>query len=155
VPTWHESSPELPFVFAGSAAAAAAGVALVAVPGAQVSPAQRLAVIGAALDLAASRRLESRLDLVGTPLREGRSGRMLKAARALTAAGAVAAAVLGRRSRVGAAAAGVALIAGSALTRFGIFEAGVVSAEDPQYVVRPQRERLAARPSRTGPGEPS
>jgi hypothetical protein len=31
------------------------------------------------------------------------------------------------------------------MTRFGIFEAGLVSAKDPKYVVVPQRERMAAR----------
>ena len=37
------------------------------------------------------------------------------------------------------------LAAGSALTRFGVFEAGLQSARDPKYTVVPQRERLAAR----------
>jgi hypothetical protein len=36
------------------------------------------------------------------------------------------------------------LMVSSASTRFGIFEAGVPSAEDPRYPVRPQRERLRA-----------
>ncbi len=40
---------------------------------------------------------------------------------------------------------GAALVASSALTRFGIFEAGRASARDPKYTVRPQRERLAAK----------
>jgi len=35
--------------------------------------------------------------------------------------------------------------AGSLLTRFGVFEAGLASARDPKYTVVPQRERLAAR----------
>ena len=39
---------------------------------------------------------------------------------------------------------GVALLAGSALQRFGVFEAGVASTQDPKYVVVPQRERLNA-----------
>ena len=37
---------------------------------------------------------------------------------------------------------GAALMAGSACTRFGIFEAGQESARDPKYTVVPQRERL-------------
>jgi hypothetical protein len=57
----------------------------------------------------------------------------------------VAGAVLGRRRRVVAAAAGTALMAASALTRFGIFEAGKASARDPKYTVGPQRERLQSR----------
>jgi hypothetical protein len=39
----------------------------------------------------------------------------------------------------------VAALAGSACTRFGIFHAGVASAEDPKYTVQPQRERLSGR----------
>jgi hypothetical protein len=39
---------------------------------------------------------------------------------------------------------GTALLAGSAFTRFGIFEAGQQSARDPKYTVVPQRERLDA-----------
>jgi hypothetical protein len=46
------------------------------------------------------------------------------------------------RSRVLAPLAGIALMAASALTRFGIFEAGRASARDPKYTVGPQRERL-------------
>jgi hypothetical protein len=34
------------------------------------------------------------------------------------------------------------LLAGSALARFAIFEAGQASARDPKYTVVPQRERL-------------
>lgn len=37
------------------------------------------------------------------------------------------------------------LLAGSALTRFAIFQVGLNSAEDLRYIVVPQRERLAAR----------
>ena len=42
-------------------------------------------------------------------------------------------------------ASGAALLAGSACTRFGVFEAGQESAKDPKYTVVPQRERMAAR----------
>jgi hypothetical protein len=151
VPTWHEAYPELPFVFVGSAAAASGGLAMVLVPLEETAPAVRMAVAGALVDLAASRRMESRLGLVGEPLHTGHSGRLLRAAKALTVGGAVVAATAGRRSRWSAVAAGAALVAGSALTRFGIFEAGVVSTEDPKYVVQPQRERVRARERREGP----
>ncbi|MER6907153.1 polysulfide reductase, partial [Streptomyces flaveolus] len=46
------------------------------------------------------------------------------------------------RRRAPAALAGAALLAGSAALRFGVFHAGVASAEDPRYTVVPQRERL-------------
>ena len=39
------------------------------------------------------------------------------------------------------------LAAGSLLTRFGVFDAGMASAKDPKYTVVPQKERIAARES--------
>jgi hypothetical protein len=45
---------------------------------------------------------------------------------------------------------GVLLAAGSLLTRFGVFEAGMASAKDPKYTVVPQRERMAARAAQNG-----
>lgn len=144
-PTWHESHRELPFVFVGSASAAAAGLALVTSPTSQTGPARRMAVAGAAVELVAMERLERTLgETLAEPLKAGRAGRLLKASRALTLAGAAAAALLGG-NRVGAAASGLALMAGSACTRFGIFEAGQESAKDPRYTVAPQRARLEER----------
>ncbi len=145
VPAWHEAYPELPFVFAGSALAAGAGAALLASPVAQCAPVRRAVVLGAAAELAASHRIETRLELVGEPYREpGRARTMLQAGRALTGVG-VAAALLGRRSRALSIVSGVSLLSASFLTRFGIFEAGLASARDPKYTVIPQRERVAAR----------
>ena len=62
----------------------------------------------------------------------------------LTIAGLAGTVLLAGRSRAGAAASGLALLAGSACQRFRVFEAGVVSTKDPKYVVVPQRERLTA-----------
>jgi hypothetical protein len=56
-------------------------------------------------------------------------------------AGALGAATVARRHRVAAALTGAALLTGSALTRFGIFAAGMASARDPKYTVEPQRAR--------------
>ena len=49
---------------------------------------------------------------------------------------------LAGRSRTVAVLSGAALLAGSACTRFGVFEAGQESAKDPKYTVVPQRERV-------------
>ena len=147
-PTWRESYRELPFVFVASANCAAAGLALVATPTAQNGPARRLAVVSAAVELGAGELMERRMHpLVAEPLRQGRPGGMLRAAKALTLGGGVGATVLGR-SRLGAALSGAALLAGSVLTRFGIFGAGIHSAKDPRYTVQPQKERLAQRRAR-------
>lgn len=142
VPSWHEAYPELPVVFAGSALASGAGVGLLAAPLGQAGPARRLAVAGAALELYGSHRVETRLGLLSEPYRVGRAGGLLRAGRALTAAG-VAGAVLGGRNRTVAALSGAALLAASVATRFGIFYGGIASAKDPKYTVVPQRERLA------------
>lgn len=145
VPSWHEAYPYLPFVFAGSALASASGVSLLAAPVAETGPARRLAVAGAALELAGARRLETGLGLVGDPYRQGRAGRLLRAGRVLTALG-VAGAVLCGQRRIGSILAGTALVVAGVATRFGIYHAGVVSARDPRYTVRPQQDRLGSAP---------
>jgi hypothetical protein len=66
------------------------------------------------------------------------------AAKRLTAAG-LGLSVLGLRSRTARRLAGASFVAGSAVTRFGVFEAGLASARDPKYTVVPQRERLQQR----------
>ena len=146
MPSWHAAHQELPVVFAGSALASGAGVGLVAAataPGgmAEAEPARRMAVAGAALELYGAHRAETRHGLLSEPYATGRAGRLLRIGRALTAGG-VLGALLGRRSRVITAASGVALLAASLATRFGIYEAGVASAADPKYTVEPQRARL-------------
>jgi hypothetical protein len=40
---------------------------------------------------------------------------------------------------------GAAMLTASVATRFGIFEAGQASANDPKYTVVPQRERVDSR----------
>ena len=68
----------------------------------------------------------------------------MRGPKACTAAGAGLTVVAGR-TRLGAVASGTLLAAGSLLTRFGVFDAGMASARDPKYTVVPQRERMAAR----------
>lgn len=143
VPAWHEAYRELPFVFAGSGAAAAAGLAVAATPSEQGGPARRLMVAGAALELGGMEAVRRRLGMLYEPYEQGRPGTLLKAARICTLAG-VAASTLGRRSRLLSAIGGTATAAGSLLTRFGVFQAGMASARDPKYTVVPQRERLEA-----------
>ncbi|MEE1942041.1 NrfD/PsrC family molybdoenzyme membrane anchor subunit [Streptomyces sp. TRM 70361] len=145
VPTWHEGYRQLPFAFAGSATAAAGGLGMLAAPVAQAGPARRAAALGAALELGATEVMERRMGLAAEPLRQGRAGLLMRASKVLTAAGAAAGLLAGRRSRTAAALSGAALLAGSAALRFGFFHAGVASAEDPKYTVVPQRERLRER----------
>ncbi|MFW5468763.1 NrfD/PsrC family molybdoenzyme membrane anchor subunit [Knoellia sp. CPCC 206435] len=145
-PVWHESRSHLPFVFVGSAAMASGGMQLILSPVSQSAPARRLALMGVASDLVAMHRLEARLDALGIaePTTSGEGGRKLRMARALTIAGGVGA-LFGGRSRLVAVAAGSALAAASALTRFGMVEAGLESARDPKYTVDLQKARLEER----------
>jgi formate-dependent nitrite reductase membrane component NrfD len=150
VPAWHAGYREMPYVFAGSAASAAGGLGLLAIHPRDAEPARNLAVFGAAVELVAKRQLIRRLARADQPERlslaepyeAGTTGAVLRLAEFLTAA-ALAGAVLGRRSRAVSAVAGASLVAASAMTRFGIFEAGMASARDPKYTVVPQRRRPA------------
>ncbi|MBR7825570.1 polysulfide reductase NrfD [Actinospica sp. MGRD01-02] len=150
-PAWHDAHRHLPFVFAASATCAASGMALVASPVHEAGPARRAAVAACAADLAATEMMTKQLGLVGETYEQGKAGRLMHTARILTTAGALGAALLGGRSRTAAVLGGAALLAGSALTRFGVFEAGVASARDPKYTVVPQRSRMASRSEETDP----
>lgn len=144
VPAWHEGFREMPFLFAGSASSAAGGLAMISTPVDEAGPARRLAVMGAAIELAASERVQRRLGMLAEPYQQGRPGVFMRTARALTIAG-VAGSVLGGRSRAVSVAAGCCYTAGSIFTRFGVFQAGLASAKDPKFVVVPQRERMRER----------
>ncbi|SEH48261.1 Formate-dependent nitrite reductase, membrane component NrfD [Mycolicibacterium rutilum] len=151
VPAWKEAHPYLPFVFTGSAAASGAGLGMLLAPYGETGPARRMAVLGAGMEVAASRTMERRLGIEGEAYTTGRPHRLRQLSEALTVGGALGAVV--GRNRAVLAASGAALLAGSALQRFAVFEAGVASTKDPKYVVVPQRERLeSSRPRETSRG---
>jgi formate-dependent nitrite reductase membrane component NrfD len=141
VPAWHEAHRELPYLFVSSAATAAGGLGLVLVRSEQAGPARNLAVIGASAELVVKSRMIRRLGPAAEPYQSGRAGHLMDAAEILTIGGLFVAA-LGGRKRAAAALAGAALVASSALTRFGVFHAGQASAHDPRYTVVPQRDRI-------------
>jgi hypothetical protein len=144
VPAWHDARREMPFVFTSSAAAAASGVGLIAASDAGAAPVRRLAAGAVLSELAAEQLMERRLPpVVANAYHEGKAGRLLRRSRVLSVAGA-AAVSLGGRHRAVRMAAGGALLASSALTRFGIFHAGMASAQDPAATVQPQRARASA-----------
>lgn len=142
IPAWNEARRELPFAFAGSAAAAAGGIAAIVTPPEHAGPARRLAVGGAAVELLATRAMEARLGDLAEPYEQGEGGRYARAGKVATRAGLVLTAIAGRR-RTGAVAGGSLLALGSLLQRFAVWKAGVQSASDPKYTVRLQRGRLA------------
>ena len=144
VPTWHEAHRHLPVLFAGSSAAAGGGLGLMFASVRDNEPAARLAVAGAVVELATERKMTSDLGLLADVYEKGRAKTLLTISKACLVAGALGA-VVGRRKRWSAALSGAALMAGSALTRFAVFDAGIASANDPAHIVVPQRERIRRR----------
>jgi Polysulphide reductase, NrfD len=151
IPAWHEAHRELPFLFVGSGASAAAGLGLIAAPVHETAPARAAALFGAALEMSAELLMERHLGEQAEPYRTGKARHLVRASRILTAAGAAGAVFLAGRSRLAAGIAGGALLAGSACVRFGIFEAGRTSARDPHYTVALQH----ANRTLTGNGPPA
>jgi formate-dependent nitrite reductase membrane component NrfD len=143
-PSWHEAHGTLPVLFAGSAVTSGAGAALMAVRPAETGPVVRAGLAGAVAELVAEHHLEIGLGLASEPYRTGRAGKLLKAAKVLTATGA-ALSLAARRNRAAGVVAGAAYVASGLCTRFGVYAAGVESTRDPKYVVVPQRERLERR----------
>lgn len=148
VPAWHDGYRTMPFLFVASGASAAAGLGLLGAPLVETTPVRRLAVAAGITELALERVMEKRMGLTGETFHLGRAKRYRWLAEVLTGVGVAGAALASRRSRTVSAVSGAALMAGSAFTRFAVFEAGMISARDPKYIVVPQRERLAERTSR-------
>src|SRR5699024_449234 len=143
--TWEAGRGHLSYLFVSSASLAAGGAAMVTTPVAETRPARLLAAAGVVGDLVSMRRMKASIHpLVAEPLDSGRAGRLLPSAARLAVAGCTGA-VLGGRNLYLAAAGGVALLASSALTRFGVLNGGLESVEDPRRFVEPQKQRLAAR----------
>lgn len=144
-PTWNAAKEDLSFVFASSATMASGGLAMITTPVSSAAPARGIAIAGAAAELVASELMERRMDPVSAePLHAGAPGKMLRWSRYLAAAGGLAA-LVGGRNRPVAVISGAALLAASALTRFGVLEAGLESTKDPRYVIEPQKRRLEER----------
>jgi len=141
VPAWHEARHELPFAFAGGAAASAGGLACVFVPPADAEAARRFAIAGAVSELRASAAMHERLQAAGVLGAGTRSEALRRAAQMTTASGAVLLVGLGRR-RMAAIIGGLAVAAGAALERFAVVEMGRESALDPKTTIGPQREQM-------------
>lgn len=141
VPVWQEMRTSLPSLFMSSAITGAAQILRLT----NLSPKERsvvntFGVAGAIAELTSGWIVEQdagRVPTVAKPLREGFSGALWKASKALTLAG-LALSILGPRrlSRAGA----VVGTAGAIALRFAIFHAGKVSARDPRATFHLQRD---------------
>lgn len=145
VPTWAATRDHLPFVFASSASLASGGAAMVLNPTSQTGPARMMAIAGVAGEVISSHLMkESMHPLEREPLEEGVPGTLMTWSERLAIAGGLGTLLAGR-SRAVAVLSGAALIASSAMTRFGVLYAGLESVKDPRRVIEPQKARLAAR----------
>ncbi|KHO29670.1 NrfD/PsrC family molybdoenzyme membrane anchor subunit [Corynebacterium minutissimum] len=146
-PTWNDAKKHLPYVFVSSASAAASGAAMVFTPVESAAPARVLGMTAAASDLVATRFMEDNMEPEPKrPLHEGIPGKLMKASEALIAAGGVGSAVAAlTKSRAVAVVSGLALMAGSACTRFGVLNAGLEAVKDPSTTIGPQKRRAEAR----------
>jgi hypothetical protein len=142
VPVWQSTRRTSPPAFMASAMAAAAGLL-------QLTPlteregriVRRFAIAGMVAELAAERTLHreaARVERVGRPLKEGRAGLMLRAAKALSGASLLLNLAPGR-SRGKTVAAGLTGTLGSLALKWGLFEAGKASARDPRATFHQQR----------------
>jgi hypothetical protein len=141
VPAWHESRRILPFVFVSGAAASAGGALTALTPADVAGPARRLAVAGAAAEIAFKETMERRLGELSDAYRQGTPRRLGLATRAALVAGAATIALGGRRSRAAAVAGGLLVNGGALLARWSVYEAGFQSARNPRHTVAPQRDR--------------
>ena len=142
IPVWREARQELPFVFAGSAAAGAGAAVAALTPVADAGPARRLTALGTLVEEAAAVLMERRLGALARPYHEGDALRYRRLARVLTLTGAALVTLGGSRSRAAAVTGAALALGGGAARRWSVLKAGVASALDPRYTVAPQRARL-------------
>jgi formate-dependent nitrite reductase membrane component NrfD len=141
VPVWHEARRELPWLFGASAVASAGAAACVFVGPEDAGPARRLAVYGVGAGNVVTAVMRLRLRETGEVYRRGAARKLSWAAKGLTGAGVALLSARGRESRRAAALGGALVCAGEVCLRYAVMQAGKQSARDPQYTVRPQRER--------------
>jgi formate-dependent nitrite reductase membrane component NrfD len=148
IPAWSEARNEMPFVFAASATASAAGAAMLTVPADEAEPARRLGVIAAVAEEAITAAMRKRLGPLAESYEKGKAGKFAKAARACTLGGAAAfvasdphfpVPMSNRRRSALSVAGGALLLAGSVCKRWSVFKAGFQSAEDPSQVIETQK----------------
>ena len=143
VPVWQETRNTLPILFAFSGAVSAGGF-LEAFPpaGRGRDSARRFGLVAKGAELALSRALHreaaARVPRVERPLSHGLSGAILSGARTLLTAS-IALEFLPGRARLMRRVSGILALAGTLALRFGIYQAGRVSARDPHATFELQR----------------
>ncbi|HKC77576.1 MAG TPA: NrfD/PsrC family molybdoenzyme membrane anchor subunit [Gaiellaceae bacterium] len=145
VPVWHDGRHELPWIFGASAAASAGAAASVFLRPEDAGPARRLAVAGVAAEGALMQLMVLRLGKIGEVYDQGEARKFSRAAKRLATTGAALLALRGKKSRAALIAGGALVCTGELCLRWAVYKAGFQSAQDPKYVVEPQRERADRR----------
>jgi formate-dependent nitrite reductase membrane component NrfD len=145
IPVWHEAHTELPWLFGASASASAGAATALFLQPEEAGPARRLAIGGAAAEVATMQVMERRLGFVGEVYRQGAAGKLARISKVCTAVGAGVLASRGKRSRAALLGGSALVLAGELALRWSVFRAGFQSARDPRYTVIPQRQRLDER----------
>jgi formate-dependent nitrite reductase membrane component NrfD len=162
VPVWSESRRSLPALFVSSGMTSAASLLeLMKLTPREEKIVRRFSLAAKVAELAAMTAVEreaGRIEGVAKPLKEGRSGLLLKAAKAATAAG-LALSLLPGKAKGRRVATAVLGSAGALCFKFGIFYAGHASSRDPRATFRLQRgghggQEVTGRASTTGPDNP-
>jgi formate-dependent nitrite reductase membrane component NrfD len=150
-PIWHEAYETLPFVFVASGVSAAGAVGAAFAPAAERRLARRMMTIGALALGVAGQVMERRLGtLLAEPYRQGRGGTLKRISGALGIVGAVVS-LAGRNNATTTRIAAVCVALAGICERFAVMSAGKQSANDPKYVVAPQRARRDAREAASAP----
>ena len=140
-PSWHEGRREMPFVFAGSAAAAAGGLGLLGAPLAESGPARQMATVGALTEVLMTRRMAQSMGITAEPLSRARGAVLDRQQSLHRPRSECCCRVTRRRSLLRPR--------GSTARRFALhpsrdLRSGAgLRARDPRYTVVPQRQRLA------------
>lgn len=143
IPVWKGARRTLPVLFVGSAVASAAALLdLLPVTPRETGVLRRMGEAGKMLELAGGRAVMREVThgspRAAEPLRKGLSGALWRGAEILTFSSLVLGLTGGRRTRRIAA---LLALAGSAMVRFAVHEAGKASAADPQATFEQQRLR--------------
>ena len=154
VPVWHHAYRDLPFVFAAGAAASGGAVSTLLAPWAESNPARRMAVGGAAAELAATLVMERRLGPLAAPYHHGRAAVLGRTAKVCTAAGAALVVAAGSRRSTVARIGATAILGGAVLTRFSVFHAAFSSVGATSAVAVTPENGQAPRPRDPGVTSP-
>ena len=132
IPVWSRHVTLLPMHFGASALGSA--VSMLQLRGHEHGALQTLGIGAASFETLTARRMDRDEDVATEPLRNGTSGKLIRAAALLSGPVPLALRLFGGKSRRARQLAAVSTLAGSLLTRFAWVQAGKTSAADPRAV---------------------